>query len=416
MEIPESLSAPAGLAEPDLFADGFPHDLFTQLRRHKPVCWSHWSGGTGFWSLTRYEDITYAGKNPQIFSSAVELGGHRVFDERSAGVAGTGGGEQAPVGTPFISRDSPRHIQQREPVMRSMNPARLKQMSERIRSRVVQLLDAVPRKQPFDVVKYLSAPLPINTLAGLLDIPPEREGQLVEWTNAFIGEDDPGFRQSPEYMARIMGEFLEYIGNLRSERSNAGHDDVISLLTRQRDGSEVSPADFFANMILVLVGGNETTRNSLSGGLIALASNPRQWRMIRDNPDVIDGAVNEIVRWVSPVMHMRRSVTEDIVVGGVTLAAGDKVLLWYPSANRDEAVWPDRPQVFDITRPVVRHRGFGIGAHVCVGSRLAELQIKIFLQELSQRCASFAVEGEVMRIRSSFIDGIRSLPMRFQWC
>lgn len=406
--------APFQLGDPDLYRDGFPHALYDQLRENTPVVWSDWSGGPGFWSLLKYQDITEASMNPKLFSSATENGGHRIFDEQAAGVAGTGAAAESPIGTPFISRDPPKQIQQRTMVMQTVTAPRLVEMEARIRERVVRLIEAAPRSGTFDVVEKLAAPIPIKTLAELLDVPGERESQLVEWTNCLIGEDDPDFRQSPEHMAKLIGELLQYAAQLRSERLNSGRSDLISLISRERDGSEVPLRDFFANVILVLVGGNETTRNSLSGGLIALAQNAEQWQALRADPSLIPGAVNEIVRWVSPVMHMRRTLMADTEIRGVPLAKGDKVLFWFPSANRDREIWADAER-FDISRPIIKHRAFGSGAHICAGSRLAEMQIRVFLEELTQRCEHFELAGEVARIRSNFIDGIRSLPMRFSW-
>lgn len=410
MPAPNRPSAPIPLADPDHFRSGFPHELFTQLRRHAPVCWSEESDGPGFWSLFKYEDIADAAKNPKVFSSATENGGHRLFDERTAGVAGTGA--ESPIGIPFISRDPPTHVQQRLAVMPAIAPNRLVQMEARVRERVVALIEAIPPNETFEVVKNLSAPIPIKTLAELMEAPAGMEPKLVEWTNALIGEDDPDFRASPEYMARAVGELMHFAGTLRAQRLKRGGQDLISLISFERDGSQVPLRDFYANIILILVGGNETTRNSISGGLVALAQHPGQWQKLRDEPSLIPSAVAEIVRWVSPVIHMRRTAMEDLRIRGVEIPKGSKVLFWYPSANRDEDVWSD-PFVFDIARPVQRHLAFGAGQHVCLGSRLAELQIRVFLEELIRRYERFEVVGEAPRIRSNFISGIKSLNLRF---
>lgn len=410
MTIHAKPTAPVPLADPDRFMRGFPHELFADLRRRTPVVWSEETAGPGFWSCLKYEDIAASARNPAVFSSASENGGHRIFDENVAGVGAAGA--DGPIGVPLISRDPPKHTQQRMPLMGVVGPRRLAAMEARIRARICGLLDAVRDGEVVEVVSAVTAPIPIKTLAELLDAPEGSEGKLFEWTNALIGEDDPEMRASPEHIARTIGDLMEFAGGMREARLNGQGDDLITLITRERDGAMVPLRDFYANTILVLVGGNETTRNSMSGGLVALARHPEQWERLKADPALVPTAVGEIVRWVSPVMHMRRTVMQDIEIRGVTVPKGSKILFWYPSANRDEDIWPDA-FTFDIGRPAQRHLGFGAGQHVCLGSRLAELQIRIFLEEVLRRFERFELAGDIGHIRSNFIDGIKSLPMRF---
>jgi linalool 8-monooxygenase len=295
--------------------------------------------------------------------------------------------------------------------MKGVSPVRVREMEDRIRARVVALLDSLP-SGGVDVVSALSAPLPIKTLIELLDAPLDVENQLCEWTNALIGEDDPTFRQSPEYMAKVIADLSQFGGKLLEPRRNGNGLDMVTLISKTTTGDEVSMNDFFANFILIIIGGNETTRNSISGGLHALAKHPDQYRMLVENPALIPEAVKEIVRWVTPVMHMRRTTTEDIEVRGVPIKKGTKVLFWYPSANRDEDVW-DKPFEFDITRPTNRHMGFGVGQHMCIGNRLAEMQIRVFLEEFLPRFKHIELLKEPSRIRSNFIQGIKELQMQF---
>jgi linalool 8-monooxygenase len=396
------------LKDPDLYQDRAPHDVFARLRRDEPVYWNPEADGAGFWALTRHADIVEVSRRADIFSSAFENGGHRIFNENEVGL--TNAGDSA-IGIPFISRDPPIHTRYRKFIMPALSPARLGDIEMRIEARVARLLEAIPLGERVDLVPLLSAPLPLLTLAELLGLAPETWQDLYHWTNAFVGEDDPEFRQSPEAMAATLGEFFQFAQELFEARRAEPGPDIASLLANATiDGEPVPFSDFVANLILVLVGGNETTRNSLSHTMIAFARHPDQWDAIRADPDLLRSAPAEFVRHASPVLHMRRTATADTMIGGQAIARGDKVVLWYISGNRDEAVFAD-PDRFDVHRKAVQHVGFGAGQHVCVGSRLAEMQLRVAFRLMARHVRGFRVEAEPRRFRSNFINGLKNLDM-----
>lgn len=402
-------TAPADLKDPDLYLDRVPHDLFDRLRRESPVHWNPESDGPGFWALTRYADIVEVSKNPRLFSSAYENGGHRIFNENEVGL--TGAGESA-IGIPFISVDPPLHTQYRKFIMPAVAPGRLAGIEQRVRERCEALIARIPLGETVDIVPLLSAPLPLLTLCELFDLPSDMWVDLYHWTNAFVGEDDPDFRQSPEAMAKIMGEFLAFAQRLFEERRAAPGQDLATLLaTMEVDGAPVSFREFLGNLILALVGANETTRNSISHSIAAFSANPKQWEAIRQDPDLLKTGVREMVRHASPVMHMRRTATADTEIGGQKLRKGDKVVMWYIAANRDESVFAD-PHRFDVARGNIQHLGFGSGQHVCVGSRLAEMQLRVAFGLLASHVKSFEVAQPPRRFRSNFINGLKNLDVR----
>lgn len=397
------------LKDPDLYQDRVPHELFTELRRKAPVYWNPEADGSGFWAVTRHADILEVSRQPDVFSSAHANGGHRIFNENEVGL--TGAGDSA-IGVPFISTDPPLHNQYRSVVMPALSPNRLGDIEARIHERAAALIDKIPLGEAVDIVPLLSAPLPLLTLAELLGVPSELWVELYHWTNAFVGEDDPEFRQSPEAMQQTLGEFFAFAQALFEERRAQPGPDIATLLaTSEIDGEPARFTDFVANLILVLVGGNETTRNSLSHTMQAFADFPDQWDLIRADPDLLKVASAEMVRFATPVMHMRRTAVRDARIGDQDVRKGDKVVLWYSSGNRDEAVYPDAER-FDVVRRGVRHVGFGYGQHVCLGSRLAEMQLRVAFRLLAERVARFEVVAPPRRFRSNFINGLKNLDVR----
>ena len=396
------------LKDPGLYEAGVPWEAFATLRREDPVHWNPESDGAGFWAVTRHADIVEVSRQPSVFSSAHENGGHRIFNENEVGL--TGAGDSA-IGIPFISRDPPLHTRYRKFIMPALSPVRLGDIEARIRARATRLIAAIPLGEPIDLVPTLAAPLPLMTLAVLLGVSGDLWPRLYDWTNAFVGEDDPEFRQSPEAMAATLGEFFAFAQELYAARRAAPTDDIASLLANAEiEGEPVPFRDFVANLILVLVGGNETTRNSLSHSVAAFSLNSAQWRAIRDDRSLLRTAAPEMVRFASPVMHMRRTAMQDTMIGGRKIAKGDKIVLWYISGNRDESVFAEADR-FDVTRRGAQHVGFGAGQHVCVGSRLAEMQLRVAFDILAERVTSFEVQAPPRRFRSNFINGLKNLDV-----
>lgn len=396
------------LKDPGLYERGVPYDVFEKLRRDDPVHWNPEIDGAGFWCITRLADIVEVSRQPTLFSSAYAQGGHRIFNENEVGL--TGAGDSA-IGIPFISVDPPDHTRYRKLVMPALAPGRLEGIETRVRSRVGTLIDAVSLNETVDIVPLLSAPLPLLTLAELLGIPPDRCDDLFSWTNAFVGEDDPDFRQSPEAMGATLTGFFAFAQDLFERRRREPGPDLATLLaTAEVDGTPTQFRDFIGNLILVLVGGNETTRNSISHTLLTLAGAPEQWRRMREDPRLLRAGAREMVRHASPVLHMRRTATADTILSGTRIAKGDKVVLWYASGNRDETAFSD-PDRFDLSRGNVQHVGFGSGQHVCVGSRLAEMQLRVAFEILSQRVSAIELAAPPRRLRSNFINGVKTLEI-----
>lgn len=397
------------LKDPDLYVGGMPYAELAAMRAAGPVHWNPESHGAGFWAVLGFDEIVAVSRQADLFSSAHENGGHRIFNENEVGL--TGAGESA-IGIPFISRDPPTHTQYRKFVMPALSPARLEGIEARIAGRVERLFANVPLDETVNILPLLTVPLPLLTLAELLGVPAEMWHDLHRWTDAFVGEDDPDFRQSPEAMQAVMDEFIGFASALFAERrANPGPDIASLLANTEIHGASVPLGDFIGNLILALVGGNETTRNSINHSLIAFANNPDQWDMIRADPGLLPNAVKEMVRYASPVIHMRRTAMRDTELGGQTIRKGDKVVVFYPAGNRDRAIFAD-PDAFDVTRPIRQHLAFGAGVHVCVGSRLAEMQLRLAFAEMARHVRRIEIMGEPSRVRSNFINGFKRLDVR----
>jgi cytochrome P450 len=315
----------------------------------------------------------------------------------------------------FIAMDPPRHDAQRKVVSPIVAPGNLAVLEHTIRERAQQILDGLPRGEPFDWVDRVSIELTTQMLAILFDFPFADRRKLTRWSDVATAVPGGGVVDTEEQRQAELRECAAYFMNLWNERVNAPpQNDLISMLAHGDSTRNMTPQEFLGNLILLIVGGNDTTRNSLSGGLYAFSKFPEQYRKLRENPALIDSAVPEIIRWQTPLAHMRRTALADAELGGQQIKAGDKVIMWYVSGNRDEeAIETPDELIIDRARPR-QHLSFGFGIHRCVGNRLAEMQLRIVWEEILKRDLDIEVLGEPGRVFSTFIKGYTSLPVRIR--
>lgn len=388
------------LADPDLYLDGTPHAVFAALRRRDPVYWNAETPEKGFWSILRYDDIVAVSKKPALFSSTEGINLERVIVEETAGSTGPN----------LIQLDPPEHVQYRNALKAAFSPKRLRSLEPGIRERTATLLDRIEPNSEIDLVASLSAELPIRILAALFGTPEEDWKQIFHWSNVFIGADDPELCPTGDEFVKSAIEMTQYgIALFEDRRRSGSTDDIVGMMAHAEvGGRRFEIPDFASNFGLLVVAGNETTRNAISGGVLSLLDHPDQLRKLARDPSKIAPAVKELVRWVTPVMHMRRTATRDVVLRDKKIREGDRVVLWYASANRDETIWPD-PHVFDVERRGTPHLGFGMGQHFCLGARLAELELRIVFEELLARFPKMTLACPPRRLRSNFIAGIKEL-------
>ncbi len=371
---------------------------FERLRRDAPVHYCAESRYGPYWSVTRFEDIKFVDSQHQLFSSEPFIG----IDDQDPDF-------DLPM---FIAMDPPKHDEQRKTVNRSVSPRNLQKLEGLIRSRVQKILDDLPVGETIDWVPRVSVELTTQMLATLFDFPFEERARLTRWSN--VASSGPGgdFVSSREERRAELEECLAYFTKLWDARA-AGEpgNDLVSMLAHGPATRNMGPNEFLGNLILLIVGGNDTTRNSISGGVLAMHQFPDQWQQLQNNPQLVPNMVAETIRWQTPLTHMRRVATEDVTLGGQTIRKGDKVVMWYLSGNRDETQFSDADKL-QVDRPNARqHVSFGYGIHRCMGNRLAELQLKILWQELIGRFSRIEVVAEPKRIRSNLLRGYASLPV-----
>ncbi|MCA3693879.1 cytochrome P450 [Aquidulcibacter sp.] len=390
------------VALPELWTHDCHWPYFERLRKEDPIHWcnSQEEKVGGYWSVTRYKDIMAVDTNHHQFSSDAFLGGITIvgFDEDFI----------LPM---FIAMDPPKHDAQRKVVQPIVGPDNLAKMEGTIRERVNLIFDELPIDQEFDWVDKVSVELTTQMLATLFDFPWEDRRKLTRWSDVATAQPIPGGIIETEDQRRAeLFECLAYFTNLWNERvNNSGGNDLISMLAHGEATRNMEPLEYLGNLILLIVGGNDTTRNSLTGGLYALSKNPEEFKKLRADPSIIPNMVSEIIRWQTPLAHMRRTALEDVELGGKLIKKGDKVVMWYVSGNRDEEMI-ERPNDFWIDRPRARnHLSFGFGIHRCVGNRLAEMQLRIVWEEALKRYSDIQVVSEPTRIRSAFVKGYESM-------
>jgi linalool 8-monooxygenase len=400
------------------------HAIFSQFRREEPVAWcpEPW-GGPGFWSITKYDDIQEISKRPDVFSSDARLGGITLpSPEMYANRMGVQRAEleqSSPElsafqgGRSMIMIDPPEHVQHRRMVAPGFTPQRLDALVPRIRERARIILDGIATKPEVEFVSAVAAELPIQMLAELFDLPQGDRHKLFEWSNIIIGGDDPDIAISRDHVMKAYMELAGYAMQLHAQRkANPGDDLITMLVNTEVKGEPMNLADYLSAFILLVVAGNETTRNSISGGTLALSQFPREKQKLLDDPSLIPKAVEEIIRWVHPVIYMRRTALADYQLRGTTIKAGDKVALWYISGNRDEDKWDD-PFTFNVTRTGPRHLSFGYGQHLCIGWRLAEIQLGVLLEEMLARFPDIQVTDEPRKMQTNFLNSIKRMHVRY---
>jgi cytochrome P450 len=392
------------VSDPLLYQDDTWRPLFAQLRRDDPVHYCEASRFGPYWSVTRYDDIFEVELDHENYSSSSELGGIQIADQPK-------GRELAS----FIRMDPPGHTAQRRTVAPIVAPSNLANLDALIRKRTSDVLDALPRGETFDWVERVSIDLTNMMLATLFDFPSVDRQKLTWWSDvaiANVNSPDAVVHSDDERYAEL-AKMAEYFRKLWDARANAPPAfDLISMLAHADATRNMPPHEFIGTLALLIVGGNDTTRNSMTGGLMALVENPEQFELVRSRCELIPNLVSETIRYQTPVLHMRRTARRDVELAGRNIAKGDKVVMWYISGNRDEDKI-ERADEFIIDRAKPRqHLAFGAGIHRCVGDRLAEQQLRILWEEILQRELRFEIMGAPRRLYSNFIRGIRSLPVR----
>lgn len=399
------------------FEDSVPHEYFAELRDNDPVHWTEPGDGTrGYWSFTRYEDIVAISRDTATFSS--ERGGTTLEDIPEADLQGR---------RTMIDTDAPLHTGYRKILAPSFNPGIVrKNWDEKVDKIVIDTLEEALQDDEFDYVKKVASEIPVRVLAALLDVPEGQEYYIAELGDEMIASSDPDHAPrtalTPEVLAENSKyqfsspagrELWEYADKLRIGREkDLGHDIFSLLMTGEVDGRKLTPHELNNFFSLLVIAGNETTRMAFSHATKAFIDFPEQYTKLRENPALVDSAVEEILRWATPIHHFRRTVTQDIEMHGKQLRAGDKIAIWYASADFDERVF-ENPHEFNIERKPNFHLAFGGGgAHRCLGNSLARLELKILLQHLITRVESFELAGEMRRLRSNLTHGVKELPVR----
>lgn len=391
------------LADPDTFAKGFPHDLFRHLRREAPVYWHpqrHEKSSKGFFVVSKYEDVKHVGRTPLVYSSQP---GITIVDVGADFEAGQ---------SSMLQMDPPRHARYRKLVSGGFTPRRINALEPMIRALAGEILDEVAGKPTVDYVTEVAAELPLRVIARFLGVPEEDRALLFTSSNRLLGFEDKEYGTTEEDGRQGAMDLAMIAYRIGEARKAAPQDDIITiLLNAEVDGERLSDIDFIAFFVLLTIAGNETTRNQTSHTLRLLLEHPEQMAKLRKDPSLLPGAIEEALRHSPPVMYFRRTTTVDTELRGIAIPKGSYVMIYYPSANRDEDVFPD-PDRFDITRSPNEHLAFGDGEHFCLGASLARLQLRAIIGETLSRFSKIDLDGPIDLLRSHFIDGVKHMPVR----
>jgi cholest-4-en-3-one 26-monooxygenase len=398
------------LTDPDAYVEAVPHEAFALLRREDPVSWQEDDEG-GFWAVTRHADIVTVNRDWETYSSwkgAVYLWTPPELEMQRL---------------MMLNMDPPEHAKLRKLVNRGFTPRRIRELQDVLARRATTIVDEVIERGSCDMVEEVAAELPLQAIAEFLGVPQEDRREIFRWSNTLIGSSDPEYVSgqdetgtAPEAQAAAV-ELYAYAQGLAADRRTNPRDDIVSdLIHAEVDGDTLTDDEFNAFFLLLAVAGNETTRNAISHSVLALAEHPDQRAWLREDPARWDTALDEFLRWSTPVMHFRRTATRDTELGGRQIHEGDRVVIWHISGNRDEDVFDD-PFRFDLGRSPNDHLGAshvafgGGGPHFCLGANLAKAEMRVMLGEVVDRLGDFEVDGPVQRLRSNFINGIKHLPV-----
>ena len=382
------------------------HEMFKRLREEAPVYWHDHPEGKGFWNIVQHADLVKVNRDTATFSS--EAGGVSIPDPSEQSSGG-----MDPRGLMMLYMDPPKHTRYRTLVQKGFTPRMIGLLEQYLTHRAILIVDNVIERGSCDFVTDLASELPLQAIAEIMGVPQEERNLLFDWSNRMIVLDDPEYAGDKNDGATASAELYMYVNQLAKQRETDPRDDIVTkLINAEIDGDKLSEIEFDMFMLLLTVAGNETTRNGISHGMLALIDHPGEWARLKADPSLVDSAVEEMLRWGSPVLNFRRTATCDVELHGTQIKEGDAVVMFYASANRDEDVFSD-PFTFDITRSPNPHLTFGGGGpHFCLGANLARMEMRILFQEIARQVGTIEQTGPITRLRSSFVHGIKSLPMR----
>ena len=384
-----------------LFERGAPHEVFAQLREEAPVYWNDLPDQGGFWALTRHAEVQALGRDPAIFS--VSERGNMIFDQFGDGH------DRAKM---MLELDGDAHTRYRSRVKTGFSPASVRRLLPLARARMTGLLDEALESGDCDFVESVAGALPLHTIADLMGVPLEWRAEVYEVANRIMAFSDPEFSEvEGGENTGAMDEMRAVAARLGRERQSRPESDLTSLLLTPDDvGESLGEEEFELFFLMLVVAGIETTRSAIAGGIRALCEFPGEWRRLQDDQSLIPTAIEEILRWTSPIHHFRRTVLRDVDVAGTRMHAGDRVVMWYSSANRDPAVFPE-PSRFDVGRTPNEHLSFGFGRHFCLGARLARMELQVVLEALLERDIQIELRETPAYMRSNFAQSIKRMPV-----
>ena len=396
--------APVNLSDSRSYVNGVPHAWLAYLRRHEPISWQDEAGGPGFWVVTRYHDCVTVNRDWEHFSSAtrgvlpMEMPEEELEQQRLM----------------MLNMDPPLHTRYRRLVNKGFTPRMVRDLEANIHRATDAIIDQVIEAGEADFVTQISAELPLQVIADLLGVPKEDRHKMFDWSNHMVGNEDPEYQETTDMAANAAMELYAYAAELYAKKRIDPHDDLMSVLTTvEVEGERLSELELELFFLMLTVAGNETTRNLMSGAMHTFFQFPEQWQRLLDDRTLLSTAVDEMLRYVSPVMNFRRTATVDTELSGQAIAAGDKVVFFHTSANRDEEIFDD-PNRFDISRDPNPHISFGGGGpHFCLGANLARMEINVMFKHLLDRLPDIRQNGEERHLQSQFINGVKHLPVAF---